>query len=116
MELKNLIDITPEIKKEAFGLLQACKRLKRLEQLVEEQYKDGHFDINAGMIHDKLVIYDRHEYSKDKKNSDLGFFVHRFYSDGKYQLGFIAEKSEEARAFNKAFNEAQKQEAENGEN
>lgn len=113
MEIKDLIEITPEIRKEAFGLIQACNRLK---QLIAEQYEQGHFDISVATSFDKdsLAIYDRHEYSKDGKGNDLGFFVHWFYSNGKYQLDFIAENNEEARAFDEAFNKAW--EAENGEN
>ncbi len=111
MEIKNLIEITPEIKKEALGLIQVCERLK---QLIKEQGKHGHFDISINTLHSNLTIYDRYEYSKDGEDNNLGFFVHRFYSDGEYQLDFIAEENEEAQAFDKAFNEAW--EAENGKN
>lgn len=111
MEIKNLIEITPEIRKEAFGLLQACKRL---EQLVKEQYKNGHLNIEAGILCNEVSIFDRHEYSKDGEGNDLGFFTHRFFADGEYKLTFIAEDSKEAQAFNKAFEETQ--EAENGKN
>ena len=113
MEIKDLIEITPEIRKEAFGLLQACGRLK---QLIKEQYGDAHFTISAASNHlspDDLIIFDRHEYSKDGEGNDLGFFIHKLYSNGKYRLDFVAEESKEAQAFREAFDEAQ--EAENGE-
>ena len=113
MEIKDLIEITPEIRKEAFGLLQACGRLK---QLIKEQYGGAHFGISAvsnRLSLDDLTIFDRHEYSKDGEGNDLGFYVHKFYSDGSYILDFIAEDNEEAQAFDEAFNKAQ--EAENGE-
>jgi hypothetical protein len=114
MKIKGLIEITPEIRKEAFELLQACERLKRL---IQEQYEDAHFGISAAsnrLSPDDLTIFDRHEYSKDGEGNDLGFFVHKFYSDGKYWLDFIPEESKEAQAFREAINEAQ--EAEDGEN
>lgn len=110
MEIENLIEITPEIRKEAFDLIQVCERLK---QFIKEQGKHGHFDISISN-HSVLTIYDRYEYSKDGEDNNLGFFVHRFYPDGEYQLDFIAEENEEAEAFRKAFYEAQ--EAENGKN
>lgn len=114
MEIKDLIEITPEIRKEAFGLLQACRRLK---QLIKEQYEDAHFGISVATSHDHddLTIFDRHEYSKDGEGNDLGFFVHKLYSNGKYRLDFIAEESKEAQAFREAINKAQEAEdAENG--
>ena len=113
MEIKDLIEITPEIRKEAFGLLQACRRLK---QLIEERYERGHFLISVATSsdHDELSIFDRHEYSKDGEGNDLGFFVHKLYSDGEYKLDFVAEDSKEAQAFDEEFNKAQ--EAENGKN
>lgn len=111
MEIKDLIEITPEIRKEAFGLMQACNRL---EQLITEQYGRGHFDMSIySTSRNDLTIFDRHEYSKDGEGNDLGFFVHKFYSNGKYQLDFVAEESEEAQALREAINEMQ--EAENGE-
>ncbi len=111
MEIKNLIEITPEIRKEAFGLMLACERLK---QLIKEQYEDAHFTISAAytLSPDDLTIFDRHEYSKDGEGNDLGFFVHKLYSNGKYRLDFVAEESKEAQAFSEAFDEAQ--EAEDG--
>ena len=112
MEIKDLIEITPEIRKEAFGLLQACGRLK---QLIKEQYEDAHFGISVASSydHDDLTIFDRHEYSKDGEGNDLGFFVHKLYSNGKYRFDFIAEESEEAQALRETISKAQ--EAENGE-
>ena len=107
MEIKDLIEITPEIKKEVFELLQACEKLKRL---IQEQYKDAHFGISAAsgrLSPDDLTIFDRHEYSKDGEGNDLGFFVHKFYSDGKYRLDFIPEESKEAQALREAINETQ---------
>ena len=113
MEIKDLIEITPEIRKEAFGLLRACGRLK---QLIKEQYEDAHFGISVASSydHDDLTIFDRHEYSKDGEGNVLGFFVHKLYSNGKYRFDFIAEDNEEARAFDEDFNKAW--EAENGAN
>lgn len=110
MEIKDLIEITPEIKKEAYDLLRASERL---HELLKEQ-GGGQFDMSIyNTSTNELTIFDRHEYSKDGEDNNLGFFVHRFYPDGEYQLGFIAEENEEAEAFRKAFYEAQ--EAENGE-
>lgn len=111
MEIKNLIEITPEIRKEAFGLMLACRRLK---QLIKDQYENAHFTISISdcLSSDDLTIFDRHEYSKDGEDNDLGFFVHKLYSDGKYRLDFVAEESKEAQAFNEEFDKAW--EAENG--
>ena len=111
MEIKDLIEITPEIKKEAYDLLKASKRL---HELLKEQ-GGGQFNMSIyKTLANELAIYDRREYSDDGEGTDLGFYVHKFYSDGSYILDFIAEDNEEARAFDEAFNKAQ--EAENGEN
>lgn len=111
MEIKDLIEITPEIKKEAYDLLKASERL---HELLKEQ-GGGQFGTSIfTMSTSELTIYDRREYSDDGEGTDLGFYVHKFYSDGSYILDFIAEDNEEARAFDEAFNKAQ--EAENGEN
>ena len=111
MEIKNLIEITPKIKKEAYDLLRASERL---HELLKEQGA-GQFDTSIYTSSAKqLTIYDRHEYSDDGEGTDLGFYVHKFYPDGSYILDFIAEDNEEAQAFDEAFNEAW--EAENGEN
>ena len=100
MEIKGLINITPEIRKEAFDLIQVCERLK---QLIKEQGKHGHFDISI-CTNSVLTIYDRYEYSKDGEGTALGFYVHRFYSDGSYIFDFIAEDNEEAQAYDEEFN------------
>lgn len=111
MEIKDLIEITPEIKKEAYDLLRASERL---HELLKEQ-GGGQFDMSIyNTSTNELTIFDRHEYSKDGEGNKLGFFVHKLYSDGKYRLDFVAEDSKEAQAFDEAFNKAW--EAENGEN
>lgn len=111
MEIKGLINITPEIKKEAYDLLKASERL---HELLKEQ-GGGQFDMSIfSTSTNELTIYDRHEYSEDGEGTTLGFYVHKFHPDGSYILDFIAEDNEEARAFDEAFNKAW--EAENGEN
>lgn len=111
MEIKDLIEITPEIKKEAYDLLRASERL---HELLKEQ-GGGQFDMSIyNTSTNELTIYDRHEYSEDGEGTTLGFYVHKFRPDGSYILDFIAEDNEEARAFDEAFNKAW--EAENGEN
>lgn len=110
MEIKNLIEITPEIKKEAYDLLRASERL---HELLKEK-GGGQFDMSIySRSTNELTIYDRHEYSEEE-GTTLGFYVHKFRSDGSYILDFIAEDNEEAQAFDEAFNKAW--EAENGEN
>lgn len=110
MEIKDLIEITPEIKKEAYDLLKASERL---HELLKEK-GGGQFDMSIySTSTNELTIFDRHEYSEDGEGTTLGFYVHKFYSDGSYILDFIAEDNEEAQAFDRAFNEAW--EAENGE-
>ena len=111
MKIKDLIQITPEIKKEAYDLLRASERL---HELLKEQ-GGGQFDMSIyNTSTNELTIYDRHEYSEDEEGTTLGFYVHKFHPDGSYILDFIAENNEEARAFDEAFNKAW--EAENGEN
>ena len=111
MEIKNLIQITPEIKKEAYDLLRASERL---HELLKEQ-GGGQFGMSIfNTSTNELTIYDRHEYSEDGEETILGFYVHKFHPDGSYILDFIAEDNEEARAFDEAFNKAW--EAENGAN
>ena len=111
MEIKDLIEITPEIKKEAYDLLRASERLHEL--LKEQGAGQFNMDIfNASA--NELTIYDRREYSDDGEGIDLGFYVHKFYSDGSYILDFINEDNEEAQAFDEAFDKAW--EAENGAN
>ena len=111
MKIKDLIQITPEIKKEAYDLLRASERL---HELLKEQ-GGGQFDMSIyNTSTNELTIYDRHEYSEDEEGTTLGFYVHKFHPDGSYILDFIAEDNEEARAFDEAFNKAW--EAENGEN
>lgn len=101
MEIKGLINITPEIKKEAYDLLKASERL---HELLKEQ-RAGQFELSVYNIsRDELAIYDRHEYSRDGLGTHLGFYVHKFYSDGSYILDFIAEDNEEARAYDEEFN------------
>jgi hypothetical protein len=110
MELKNLIDITPEIEIEATNLLKASQRLKKL---IGDK---GHFDMSTyNASRDHITIYDRHEYSRDGLGTDLGFFVHRIYEDGSVALDFINENNEEGIAFDKAFNEYM-EEGQDGEN
>lgn len=111
MEIKDLIEITPEIKKEAYDLLRASERL---HELLKEQ-GGGQFDMSIfNTATNELTIYDRHEYSEDREGKTLGFYVHKFHPDGSYILDFIAEENEEAQAFDEAFNKAW--EAENGAN
>ena len=111
MEIKDLIEITPEIKRGAYDLLKASEKL---HELLKEQGA-GQFGTSIFTnSSSELTIYDRREYSDDGEGTDLGFYVHKFYSDGSYILDFIAEDSEEAQAFDETFNKAQ--EAEDGEN
>ena len=101
MEIKNLIEITPEIKKEAYNLLRASERL---HDLLKEQGR-GQFGISIfTKSTGELTIYDRHEYSKDGEGTELGFYVHKFYPDGSYRFDFIAEDNEEAQAYDEEFN------------
>lgn len=98
MELKNLIDITPEIKAEAQQLFESTQKLKGLIR------GRGHFELSAySSTPNVITIYDRYEYSGDGEHV-LGFYVHRLYDDGTYQLDFINEDTKEGRAFDEAFN------------
>ena len=110
MEFKNLIDITPEIEGEARKLLEASQRL---HELLKEQ--KGHFDLTVyNSAPSRVTIFDRHEYSRDGLGTDLGFFVHRIFSDGKVVLDFIPEENEEAQEFGRQFDEYM--EGQDGEN
>ena len=101
MEFKNLIDITPEIEGEARKLLEAAQKL---QDLLKEQ--KGHFDLAMyNSAPSRVTIYDRHEFSRDGLGTDLGFFVHRIFNDGKVVLDFVAEDNEEAQEFDRQFNE-----------
>jgi hypothetical protein len=103
MEIKGLINITPEIKKEAYDLLRASERLHELLKVQGA----GQFGMSVYNIsRNELAIYDRHEYSRDGLGTDLGFYVHKFYSDGSYLFDFIAEDNEEAQAYDEEFNKA----------
>jgi hypothetical protein len=103
MEIKNLIEITPEIKKEAYDLLKASKRL---HELLKEQGA-GQFGMSVYTSNsNNLTIYDRREYSDDGEGTDLGFYVHKFYPDGSYIFDFIAEDNEKAKAYDEEFNMA----------
>lgn len=101
MEFKNLIDITPEIEGEARKLLEASQRL---QELLKKQ--NGHFDLTVySSAPSRVTIFDRHEYSRDGLGTDLGFFVHRIFNDGKVVLDFIPEENEEAQEFGRQFDE-----------
>jgi hypothetical protein len=101
MEFKNLIDITPEIEGEARKLLEASQRL---HELLKEQ--KGHFDLTVyNSAPSRVTIFDRHEYSRDGLGTDLGFFVHRIFNDGKVVLDFIPEENEEGQEFGRQFGE-----------
>lgn len=103
MKIKGLINITPEIKKEAYDLLRASERL---HELLKEQ-GGGQFDMSIyNTSTNELTIFDRHEYSKDGEGTALGFYVHKFYSDGSYIFDFIAEDNEEAQAYDEEFDKA----------
>lgn len=103
MEIKDLIEITPEIKKEAYDLLRASERL---HELLKEQ-GGGQFGMSIFTNStNELTIYDRNEYSEDGEGTALGFYVHKFYSDGSYIFDFIAEDNEEAQAYDEEFNKA----------
>lgn len=100
MEISNLIEITPEIRKEVFGILMASKNLF---ELVNAQ--GGHVGMSLCTHCKEITIYDRHEYGEGGEH-DLGFYVHRFFDDGTYQLDFINEDTDEGRAFDEEFNKA----------
>ena len=100
MEIRNLIEITPEIRKEAFGILMASKNLF---ELVNAQ--NGHVGMSLTTGRKEVTIYDRHEYGEGGEH-DLGFYVHRFFDDGTYQLDFINEDTDEGREFDEEFNKA----------
>lgn len=98
MEIRNLIEITPEIRKEAFGILMASKNLFKLVNA-----QNGHVSMSLGTGKKEITIFDRHEYSEGGED-DLGFYVHRLFDDGTYQLDFINNDTEEGRAYDEAFN------------
>lgn len=99
MEIRNILEITPEIKDEAIKLLTSAKRLREL-------LGDRRFDLSFYTHPDgKITIIDRHEYSRDGLGTDLGFFTHHIYASGESDIDFVAENSAEAQEFDRQFNE-----------
>ena len=96
MEIKNLIEITPEIENTARELLEASEKLKKLVGM----YYSLDVSLNGT---DHINIYDRHEYSRDGLGTNLGFFTHRIFIDGKVILDFIPEDNADAQKFSTAF-------------
>lgn len=97
MEIKNLIEITPEIENAARELLEASEKLKKL---VGNMYYSLDISHNGT---DHINIYDRHEYSRDGLGTNLGFFAHRIFVDGKVILDFIPEDNADAQKFSTEF-------------
>lgn len=98
MEIKNILEITPEIKEEAVKLLNAANKLRTL-------LGDKHFSLSFYSSDGKVTIFDRHEYSRDGLGTDLGFFTHHIYESGESDTDFVAENSAEAQEFDREFNE-----------
>ena len=98
MEIKNLIEITPEIENAARELLEASEKLKEL--VGNNMYYSLDVSHNGT---DHINIYDRHEYSRDGLGTNLGFFAHRIFVDGKVILDFIPEDNADAQKFSAEF-------------
>lgn len=98
MEIRNLMEITPEIENAARELLEASEKLKKL--VGNNVYYSLDVSHNGT---DHINIYDRHEYSRDGLGTNLGFFVHRIFVDGKVILDFIPEENEDAQKFSTEF-------------
>lgn len=98
MEIRNLMEITPEIENAARELLEASEKLKKL--VGNNVYYSLDISHNGT---DHINIYDRHEYSRDGLGTNLGFFAHRIFVDGKVILDFIPEENEDAQIFSAEF-------------
>jgi hypothetical protein len=98
MEIKNLLEITPEIEATAREIFKASEKLKKLIG------SDNHYSIEVRLSgKDFINIFDRHEYSRDGLGKDYGFFLHKIFSDGKVLLDFVPEDTEEALKFDEEF-------------
>lgn len=98
MEIRNLMEITPEIENAARELLEASEKLKKL--VGNNVYYSLDVSHNGT---DHINIYDRHEYSRDGLGTNLGFFAHRIFVDGKVILDFIPEDNADAQKFSTEF-------------
>lgn len=91
MKISNLLEITPELKRNILWTL-------RTATMLENHLKGQHYDISiisGGTT--EITIFDRHE-------GNLGFYVHRFKLDGSYDLDFINDgHTPEADMFEEAF-------------
>lgn len=91
MEISNLLEITPELKREILWTLRTAKTL-------ENHLKGQSYSINVssgGAA--KLIIYDRHE-------GELGFYTHDFEVNGDYEFDFVnSGNTPESEMYKKAF-------------
>lgn len=98
MEIKNLIDITPEVERAAGELFEASEKLKEL--LGNNSFFTLDVTHNGT---DHISIFDRRECSRDGLGTSLGFFIHRLYIDGTVRLDFLPEDNEDAKKFSENF-------------
>lgn len=91
MKISNLIEMTPELKRNILWTLRTAKTL-------ENHLKGTLYSIMIDSTGEAtMTIYDRHE-------SDFGFYTHDFKEDGSYKLDFVnTSHTPEADLYEKAF-------------
>lgn len=91
MKISNLIEMTPELKRNILWTLRTAKTL-------ENHLKGTLYSIMIDSTGEAtMTIYDRHE-------GDFGFYTHDFKEDGSYKLDFVnTSHTPEADLYEKAF-------------
>lgn len=91
MKISNLIEMTPELKRNILWTLRTAKTL-------ENHLKGALYSIMIDSTGEAtMTIYDRHE-------GDSGFYTHDFKEDGSYKLDFVnTSHTPEADLYEKAF-------------
>lgn len=91
MKISNLIEMTPELKRDILWTLRTAKML-------ENHLKGTLYSIMIDSTGEAtMTIYDRHE-------GDFGFYTHDFKEDGSYKLDFVNNAhTPEADLYEKAF-------------
>ena len=91
MKISNLIEMTPELKRDILWTLRTAKTL-------ENHLKGTLYSIMIDSTGEAtMTIYDRRE-------GDFGFYTHDFKEDGSYKLDFVnTSHTPEADLYEKAF-------------
>lgn len=91
MEISNLLEITPELKRNILWTLRTAKTLE--SHLKGQSYE---IQVSSGGTA-KIIIFDRHE-------GKLGFYTHDFELNGDYEFDFInSGHTPESEMYEKAF-------------